>query len=167
MKSRADRTTPATAPHIPVYLAQKMQLLIPCALVLALTCAPRFASAAMPKHMTVSKGDADVLRYALALEHIEAAFYNWVVGSNLFTAFPVAAQQYVPLIQAHENAHVKVLTGVLGPQAGVACTNYPFEQLVTDYASFLSLALTFENLGVSAYDFAIQVRALSWARIRC
>jgi len=136
-----------------------MRLLLPCGLVLALSCAVTRSVTAMPKHMKISKGDADVLRYALSLEHIEAAFYNWVASTDMFSAFPAAAQQYVPLIQAHENAHVKLLTSVLGPQAGPACTNYPFEQLVTDYASFLSLALTFENLGVSAYDFAIKARA--------
>jgi len=140
-----------------------MHLLISCALVLTLTCATRSATA-KPKHMKISSGDANVLRYALALEHIEAAFYNWVVGTDMFDGFPVAAKQYVPLIQAHENAHVTALTGVLGHQAGPACTNYPFEQLVTDYASFLSLALTFENLGVSAYDFAIKVRSPFRAR---
>jgi len=103
----------------------------------------------------LAANDIAVLRIALVAETLEAAFYNYVVGNNtLFNTFPAMAKQYVPLIQAHENAHKEAITALLGPENHFTCNSFPYAAAVTDYPSFLTLALGFENLGVSAYDYA-------------
>jgi hypothetical protein len=114
------------------------------------------AAASMYSNQTgLAPGDIAVLRIALTAERLESAFYNWVVdNSTFYPTFPALAKQYVPLIQAHENAHVAALVSVLGAHDDITCTTYPFASLVHDYQSFLGLAVAFENLGVSAYDYA-------------
>lgn len=104
--------------------------------------------------------DITALNYALTLEHLEAAFYNFAAAKFSqadFTAagYPSYYYQYSTIIQGHENTHVSALTAVIqsrGATAVPACT-YNFG-IVTDVDAYFAVAKLLENTGVSAYDGA-------------
>ncbi|CAK3797401.1 Hypothetical predicted protein [Lecanosticta acicola] len=97
--------------------------------------------------------DAQILNYALTLEHLENAFYQ--AGLKNFTSqdFCNAGAEenfYANLkeISKDEMSHVAFLSGALGAGA-VQPSTYDFG--VTDAASFLAVANVLEGVGVSAY----------------
>jgi hypothetical protein len=101
----------------------------------------------------------DVLRYAFALEALEADFYTRVVADAGFaTAFGSAAErQLLTDVRDHEVAHREFLRAALAA-AGVAVptltTRYPATLNFADRTAVLQTARTFEDLGVSAYNGA-------------
>ena len=107
--------------------------------------------------------DVGVLNYAYALEQLEAAFYAEVIRDNArFTAtFPNAGEQAILRdIAAHEALHDDYFRTTL---TSVAPTGI-IPRLTVDFstinfatrAGVLSVAQTFEDLGVSAYNGAGQ-----------
>lgn len=114
--------------------------------------------------------DIDILNYALALEHLEAAFY--VQGVGRYTATDLNNSVYAPVfgskittnfvpyltaIRDHEVAHVSTLQDVIRSLGGTpvqACT-YNFR--INNASEFLSTAMMLENLGVQAYAGAINM----------
>ncbi|CAG8119609.1 unnamed protein product [Penicillium salamii] len=122
---------------------------------IALTAAALGAANAGP----VSKPkitDADVLNYALTLEHLEAAFYEQGLKNYTqadFVKAGLADPFYANLkeVASDEIEHETFLTSAL-KAAGAApvarCTyNFP----ATDVKGFLALASVLEGVGVSAY----------------
>ncbi len=117
---------------------------------------------------TAAPTDLDVLQYALALENLEAAFYNQGVArfgatdfangafaANFGSKITANVYTYLQAIRDHENAHVAAISAVikqLGGTPNPACT-YKFTYNTTD--EFLMVAMALENTGVSAYDGAI------------
>ena len=117
-----------------------------------------------------TSSDIDILNYALALEHLESAFY--VQGVARYTAAdynnsiyaPVFGSKitsnfvpYITAIRDHEVAHVSTLQQVIQGLGGTpvqACT-YNFG--VNSASDFLSTAMMLENVGVQAYDGAISM----------
>jgi hypothetical protein len=113
--------------------------------------------------------DIDLLNYALTLENLEAAFY--VQGLTKLSASDFAASSmlaglgssasgqvfdYLKIIRDHELAHVNTITTVIKSLGGIpvaACASYNFTYTSAD--GFLKLAMTLENIGVSAYDGAV------------
>jgi hypothetical protein len=100
------------------------------------------------------QGIVDVLTYALTLEHIEDAFYR----SGLET-HGLIPEQYVGIfnqIGKHEAAHVALLSGALGAKAierpALDLTaGGKYADALTNFDTYLTLAQTFEDLGVAAY----------------
>lgn len=105
--------------------------------------------------------DAQILNYALTLEHLEDTFYQQ--GLANFTQAQFAAAGYnatfynnLKEISSDEATHVSFLTSALeaaGAKAVAACT-YDFG--VTSVQSFIATSNILEGVGVSAYLGAAQ-----------
>ena len=105
--------------------------------------------------------DADVLNYALTLEHLEYAFYR--DGLTRFTdadfgesPFNRPISEFLTDIRDHELAHVEALTATIESLGGEPVMEVQYDFGYTDVTSFLATAQALENTGVSAYDGAGQ-----------
>ena len=101
----------------------------------------------------------DVLKYAFALEALEADFYTKVAANAAFnTAFSSAAErQIITDIRDHEVAHREFFKAAITANGGTAptlSTKYPSTVDFASRGSVLATAKTFEDLGVSAYNGA-------------
>ncbi|KAJ5619811.1 ferritin-like domain-containing protein [Penicillium lagena] len=100
--------------------------------------------------------DAEILNYALTLEHLEATFYaqglqNYSQADFVNAGFPDPFYDNLMRVAADEKTHVNFLTSALeaaGAPATAECT-YSFP--ATDVPSFIALANVLEGVGVSAY----------------
>jgi hypothetical protein len=106
----------------------------------------------------------DVLKYAFALEALEADFYTKVAANSAFsTTFSVASErEIITDIRDHEVAHREFLKAAIAASGGTApslSTKYPSTVNFADRASVLATARTFEDLGVSAYNGAAKYLA--------
>jgi len=106
------------------------------------------------------------LKYAFALEALEADFYTKVVGNGAFsTAFSNAAERTILTdIRDHEVAHREFFKAALtanGATVPSLSTKYPASVNFADRTSVLTTAKTFEDLGVSAYNGAARYLATS------
>ncbi len=96
-------------------------------------------------------GDLDIGNFALTLEYLEAEFYTRAVDSGVVSGDALAA---VINLREHELAHVDALTGLITQSGGtpVAKPTFTFPpDTFSSQASILSLAGTFEPVGVGAY----------------
>ncbi|KAK8844124.1 hypothetical protein IAR55_006918 [Kwoniella newhampshirensis] len=99
-----------------------------------------------------------VLQYALTLENLEKKFYADALAQFDEAAFEAAGypnwvRGRLSQIAGHESDHVSLLSGALGNDSVAPCEySFPY----TDVKSFISLATTIENVGVSAYAGAAQ-----------
>ena len=98
-----------------------------------------------------SKGDLEILNYALTLEFLEADFYKQGVDGGVLSGRELALVE--PILE-HEQAHVAALTSTIKDLGGTPVkapgTKYTagtFE----DKAKCIETASTFEELGVTAY----------------
>lgn len=97
--------------------------------------------------------DAQILNYALTLEHLEDTFYrqglaNFTQEEFAKAGFNAAFYANLKEIASDERNHVAFLTGALGAGAVSECTyNFPY----TNPKSFVALASILEGVGVSAY----------------
>jgi hypothetical protein len=111
-------------------------------------------------NLTLNFGQpVDVLKYAFALEALEADFYTKVVANGSFnTAFTNAAERTILTdIRDHEVAHREFFKAAITAAGGTApalSTKYPASVDFTSRTSVLATAKTFEDLGVSAYNGA-------------
>jgi len=99
-------------------------------------------------------GDVDVLNFALTLEHIEAAFYTRAItkGRNMSGD----TMRLVREIRDNETAHVDAITQTIKGLGGMpaAAPKVGFGNVFTSEKTFLKLAETLEDTGVSAYNGA-------------
>src|SRR5687767_15070893 len=117
-----------------------------------------------------AQGDVAILRYALVLEQVEADFYSRVVTGFGTSNITTAEQAILTDIRNHELAHREFLRGVLGAD-GDFTINSTFRGVsFTDRAAVLGAARSLEDLGVAAYNGAVQyltspANVLSFAKI--
>jgi len=102
----------------------------------------------------VSRGDIDILNYALTLERLEAAFYTKAVQkvSGLSADVKALAME----LRDNEQEHAEALSASIR-QLNAKPTRTPkvdFANAFSSEAAFLKTANTFEDLGVSAYNGA-------------
>ena len=97
--------------------------------------------------------DAEILNFALGLEHLEAAFYTEVVAGGALTE---RSEAILTSIRDNEVAHVAALTEAVRAAGGVpvaAQESYNFGDVRTE-AAILATAETLEGVGVGAYTGA-------------
>ena len=105
-----------------------------------------FVSSALAK----GGGDVEIVNFALTLEYLEAAFYKKGLSLGLSADTKAFAQEF----GKDESQHVDALTGTVRQLGGKPAAMPTFTFPVTDEASFLKLAQTLEDTGVSAYNGA-------------
>lgn len=101
-----------------------------------------------------SSSVTDVLNFALTLEYLEDEFYQ--MGLNASGLIPAADRNIFMQISQHETDHVAFLKSALG-SAAVAKPAFDFTaggtfaDAFSNYATFITLAQSFEDTGVRAY----------------
>ena len=112
----------------------------------ASTVAPFVSSAVAQSGM----GDVEIVNFALTLEHLEADFYAQALKQGLSGE----AMKLAKLLQSDESKHVDALAATVQKLGGTAVKKPTFAFPAGDQASFLKLAQTLEDTGVSAYNGA-------------
>ena len=105
-------------------------------------------------HQALAQGDAggdiEVLNFALTLELLEAAFYERALELDL----SAGVRQLARTFGTHERDHVVALTETIKQLGGTAEEAPKASFPIRDEGSFLRLAETLEETGVSAYNGA-------------
>jgi rubrerythrin len=108
------------------------------------------AAAATPGRVgsqAVPAGDVAILKYALTLEYLEAAFYKQAVASGTLHG---AVGAFARKVAKDEATHVAALRKALG-SAAQASPKFDFHGTTHSRSKFLATSYALENTGVSAY----------------
>jgi hypothetical protein len=106
--------------------------------------------------VNLGSGDIGVLNYAYALEQLEAAFYTRV-ASSFYAGISGGERQILTDIRDHEIAHRDFLRAALGGSA-IPELQFKFDSIhFGNRQSVLTTSMTFEDIGVSAYNGAGQL----------
>lgn len=111
--------------------------------------------------VNLGTGDLGVLNYAFALEQLEAEFYTQVVNGPYFQSLAADSMErrVYDDVRAHEVVHREYLYAVLNANnANIPGLEFNFTSVdFSSGSSILQTAITFEDLGVSAYNGAAQL----------
>jgi rubrerythrin len=102
-------------------------------------------AAAVPDQAPAS--DVAILKYALTLEYLEAAFYKEAVDSHRLHGH---VHEFARKVARDEATHVAALRKALGAQAQ-ASPRFDFHGTTRSRSKFLQTSYALENTGVSAY----------------
>jgi hypothetical protein len=94
-----------------------------------------------------SRRDTAILRYALSLEYLQAAFYTEAERLGAMTGRPA---EITRVLGGVERAHVRALRDLLGRQAP-SRPRFDFQGATEDDEAFVRTAVAFEDLSVEAY----------------
>jgi hypothetical protein len=99
------------------------------------------------------EGDIEILNFALTLEYLETAFYEQAAKDAKLSSENAAL---VKTFGEQEAEHVAGLTQAIEDLGGkpVEAPAVDFGDAFSDEGTFLATAITFEDLGVSAYNGA-------------
>ena len=98
------------------------------------------------------EGDIAILNYAYLLEQLEAAFYTKVIDNFYTGAASDWEKKRLAQVRDHEIAHREFFKTALG-DAAIPEFEFDFSSIdFTNRTSVLSSAISFEDLGVSAYN---------------
>jgi rubrerythrin len=102
---------------------------------------------------SASMGDIDILNFALTLEYLEAAFYKEGAGVK---GLSDEVAGYVETFGGEEQEHVDALKATITDLGGkpVEAPAVDFGDAFQSQDTFIKTAITFEDLGVSAYNGA-------------
>ena len=109
-----------------------------------------------PVIIDFAAGDVAVLQFAFVLEQLEADFYSRVVSGFTGSNLTAAEQTLLTDIRNHEVIHREFLENVLGANGTFTVTPTYDGLNFQDRAAVLEAAVTFEDLGVAAYNGAAQ-----------
>ena len=109
--------------------------------------AGRAAAATPAPAKQAPASDVAILKYALTLEYLEAAFYKEAVASGRIHG---AAGAFARKVAKDEATHVAALRQALGAQAQ-ASPRFDFQGTTRSRTKFLETSYALENTGVSAY----------------
>lgn len=107
--------------------------------------------------LTFNGDDFGILNFALLLEEIEAAFYEAVVKSGKIS--DRTESEYMTALGDHQAAHVQFFRNLLGDKVSFQTSELCFNKAglasrVSDRNTILNTAVTLEDLGVHAYNWA-------------
>jgi rubrerythrin len=164
----SDTTRSAVATHVPVLMTGRRALLkwSGVAAVSSLTLGGMLpgldvvkafgeTGPATSNKVDLGEGDVGILNYAYALEQLEAAFYTQVAKTP-YSNMESKDRVILTAIRDHEIAHRDFLKAALKKNA-IPELEVDFSKIDFDNRdNVLTTALTFENLGVGAYNGAGQ-----------
>jgi hypothetical protein len=108
-----------------------------------------FATTAGLGSAAASSGqDAAVLRFALAVEQLQAGLYRQALDRSYVSG---ELHEYASVVHGHEVAHMQRVAAALGSAAG-APTHVDFRAALADRSAFLTAAVAVEDLSVAGYD---------------
>src|SRR5688500_10367646 len=92
--------------------------------------------------------DAEILNFALLLEHVQAGLYADALRRKALSG---ELRQFAEIVGAHERAHIAFIRKALGDKARKA-PKLDFGEDTATAESFTDVALKLEDLGVAAYN---------------
>jgi len=106
---------------------------------------PELAAAAPSK-----KQDIEIVRFALTLEYLEAAFYKEAIASGALSGI---VRDLAVKLNQDEQTHVTALRRTLKSLGGkaLASPKFDFRDTTEDQTKFVKTSFTLENTGVRAY----------------